>query len=301
MATLGDLSRQAYHDWDCIVVMQGDSGEQLAGRMKAILGHRLRVYYLGEPNASLARNVGLLESTSDVVLYLDDDVVIETPDFLSAHARHYRSPDCVGVAGQILEVGGVPRHTRHWASRLKQVGWLYFPRNYAFECRTLNGGSGNLSVWRQAAVEVGGMDAQFEKGAHREESDFCLRLTGRFGELIFDPEASLVHIGENSGGCRTWGSDRGIHPLHHVCGEWYFIRKHRRIGTVRLLDLPHHFYALARRQVFNGVNLSEPSQTLRALRRSIEGYRAASAKLKAKPREIGTLKQTDYTEMGSGK
>ena len=71
-----------------------------------------------------------------------------------------------------------------------------------------NGASNHLSVRRREALAIGGMDAQFEKGAHREESDFCLRYTDRYGPLLFDPEATLVHLGDQSGGCRTWGINR---------------------------------------------------------------------------------------------
>lgn len=299
IATLSDLSKQQYPDWDCIVVMQGDAGPQQAMAARQVLGERVRVFYLNEPNASLARNVGLHESTKEVTLFLDDDVIIENTEFLAAHAKHYSDPGCVGVAGQILAMDRYVRTTRHWASNFQRVGWLYFPGNYAYTCAVLNGASANLSVRRGAAVAIGGMDAQYEKGAHREESDFCLRLTAEYGPLTFDPAASLVHIGEPVGGCRAWGMNQGIHPLHHVVGEWYFVLKQFRLRNILFMDLPHHGFALLRRQIFNKPNMRTPRALLAAIRRSLAGFNEARRRLTVPPREIGTLQAVCYHVLSS--
>lgn len=297
VSSLRDLNRQTYARWDCLVIMQGTLREALPGLLKEALPGRLSVFYLDEPNASLARNVGLREARGDVVLFLDDDVIIQDADFLHNHARHYANPRVCGVSGQIRPSDGAVRHTRHWASRLHRVGWLYFPSNYARPCTVLNGGSGNLSVRADWARSVGGMDAHYEKGAHREESDFCLRLTHHYGPLEYDPDASLIHLGEKTGGCRQWGVNAGLHPIHHVVGEWYFIVKGVRTGTIKLADVPHHLYSLLRRQIINSQNVRNPLQMLQAVKRSCRAFRLALAKYRSRPRHLDCLSSAQYRKL----
>ena len=299
-ATLLDLSRQTHPGWECIVVLQGDLESDLVQELYGILPDHLRVFYADEPNASLARNIGIFEAKNDVVLFLDDDVEIANPAFLSLHALHYKDPSIVGVAGQILGPDATPRETRHWLTKLVRTGWLFFPLNYRYSARIAAGGSGNLSVRRSSAVAVGGMDAQYEKGAHREESDFTLRLAEHFGLLIFDPQASLVHLGEPVGGCRSWSDgNMGITPLHHACGEWYFILKGLKLRTIKWFDLPFHLYALWRRQVATAANVASFARILEASRRSLEGMRLARRKLKEGPRHLDSLSWAIYREIST--
>jgi glycosyltransferase involved in cell wall biosynthesis len=300
-ATVEDLAKQDYPSWECLIVLQGDVKAENASSLYGVLGNRLRAFHTAEPNASLARNIGLLEATGEVVLFLDDDVQIARADFLHAHARHYVNPEVHAVAGQVLGPGMAPRQRRHWISRLKTCGWLFFPTNYAFRARIASGPSSNLSVRRSSAIAVGGMDAQFEKGAHREESDFGLRLVRRFGLCHFDPEASLVHLGEPMGGCRSWGHNSGIHPLHHVCGEWYFTLRALKLGTMPRATLPFYLYALARRQIFNSINLRSPRRIFEACRRSFEGLKLASQKMAAGPKLLEMLDHSIYTEQQNTK
>lgn len=283
---LDDLARQELDRWECIVVAQDDASAEAASSHRLSEDGILAVQRYGTASASAARNAGLLAARADVVLFLDDDVRLGDPAFLSAHLGNYGDPDVPGVVGQVLPSSGRERDSRHPRSRRPRVGWLYFPYNYTGRTLLASALTGNLSVRRRWALEVGGMDEQYEKGAHREDSDFCLRLTSRYGPLVFDPAASLVHLGEEEGGCRSWGMNRGVHPIHHVTGEWYFILKNLRAGRVRLRDLPDHLYCLLRRQIANGENVRRPWQMLRAAGRSGRGVGRALAKLRDGPSHL---------------
>lgn len=297
LATARDLVHQRYEHWECVVVLQGDVKPGFVDALKSILGNRLRAFHLKEANASLARNVGLLESRGEIVLFLDDDVEIRDSDFLWKHLRHFGNTNVVGVAGQILGRDARTRSDRHWLSRLPRSGWLFFPQTYDKPALIANGGSGNLSVRRSAAVAVGGMDAQYEKGAHREESDFCMRLFKRHGPLVYDPEASLIHLGEATGGCRSWGDNSGLHPLHHVCGEWYFILNGIRLGTVGLPSVPLHLGVLVHRQILNTRNTSSLARIGHAVVLSIRGFRAARRKIREGSRLLPAVPKNVYVAL----
>ncbi|TAJ08644.1 glycosyltransferase [Marinilabiliaceae bacterium JC017] len=283
--TLKDLGKQNldHHSWECLLIVQSETDIE---RLEAIVDQHqinLRVFYSSAPNASLARNIGLREAQGDIVLFLDDDLIIEKTDFLQAHLTNYKDERLPGVFGQVTDPGVRVRETRHNLSHHPRVGWLFFPPNFNHNGQILNGGAGNLSVRKDWAINVGGMDYYFEKGAHREESDFCLRLTQKYGPLNFDASATVIHLGAAGGGCRNWGKNEGIHPIHHVFGEWYFILrglfKHK---TIKWYDLHYHLGILFLRQIWNQANRLHPLIVLKAINLSITGFFMAIAKLKHK-------------------
>jgi glycosyltransferase involved in cell wall biosynthesis len=217
--TIQDLNKQSVTDFEIIIVDQTDRT-----LFQDIVGGNIIHLHGDFKSASKARNLGLLTAKAPVSLFLDDDVIIENIDFIKNHLNHYKHKETSGVAGAILEIDRkwiekLPEKTNH-----KYLGWLYKPRNYNKLSRNVGGGSGNLSVRTTWAIEIGGMDENFEKGAYREESDFCFRYTKKYGLLVFDPKAYLVHIGNPSGGIRSWKSSKGIiHPTQHMFGTWYFM------------------------------------------------------------------------------
>ncbi|TRX70555.1 glycosyltransferase family 2 protein [Carboxylicivirga sp. M1479] len=280
--TLFDLGKQNldHHIWECLLIAQSDTD---LDRLKTIATQHqinLRVFYSKAPNASLARNIGLLEAKGEIVLFLDDDLIIESQDFLESHLKNYDDNALPGVYGQIKDPGIALRTSRHKKSYHPRVGWLFFPPNFNTKCKVINGTSCNLSVRRSFAFAVGGMDYNFGKGAHREESDFCLRLTKKYGSLIFDSQAGVIHLGAAAGGCRNWGKNEGIHPIHHVFGEWYFIlRGLFKHHTIKWYDLHYHLGVLFLRQIWNKANRQHPIVIPKAISRSVKGFFMAIGKL----------------------
>jgi hypothetical protein len=116
--------------------------------------------------------------------------------------------------------------------------------------------SGNFGVRRAAFFAIGGMDCNFSRGAFREESDFAMRFRRKGGEFLFEPKASVYHLGMNGapeGGSRNWIRNKRIAGWHHCVGDWYFTLGHfRDVGVGRLLT------ASFRHFVFNRYNVSHP-------------------------------------------
>lgn len=194
-----------------------------------------------EHSASKARNRGLLEAKSDIVLFLDDDVVFKS-NLLEEHIEPYRSSSVTGVAGQVLQ-GGSERFDRSWLSKNRKFGWLFFPFNYAHAACVKGGMAGNLSVLRKNAIAVGGMDENFCAGGFREETDFCLRYSARFGWFAFNPRASIATISDPSGGIRTL--PRSVAEKNHLWCEFYFIRRNCSFPEA----IVHWAYAFYRRWI----------------------------------------------------
>jgi glycosyltransferase involved in cell wall biosynthesis len=277
--TLTDLTNQQFSDFEVIVIDQTDdpaSEDSFKFESLNIVWQQLTV-----KSASVARNIGLLHSRSDIVLFLDDDVIIRNRQFLYNHYRHYADASVPGVAGCIMEPDGVKRMDRHKWSYRANGGWLFFPRNYGLPARVSAGGSGNLSVRRQLAIEVGGMDENYEKGAHREEADFCLRVVKRAGLFVYDPEADLIHIGSPTGGIRSWSKPSNLlKAQHNFDGAFYFMFR-----QVALREWPVHMMMNMRFFFYDKALVKRPDLFVVGFYRMIKAIRRAW-KLSSRPKYI---------------
>ena len=232
-------------------------------------------------SASAARNYGLREAKGAIVLFLDDDVIISDPRFLLKHLRHYFDPNVIGVAGAAPDLGQKISYQRHRFFRERGLGWAYFPSNQGCQAWLRVGRSNNLSVRRKEAIDCGGMDEQYEKGAHREEADFGLRLTRDRGRLLYDPFADLVHIGNAEGGIRSWQQGESVKALHHMVGDLYLLRR-----QIPFFQWPEYLALSLRYFVFpKGVRTPIGHWTV-ALKRHAKAWRIAAAKSKEGPKYI---------------
>jgi glycosyltransferase involved in cell wall biosynthesis len=271
--TLIDLSHQTHNDFEVIIIDQTPIGKAQIITNSELLIH----YYHSEiPSASFARNIGIQEAKGEIVLFLDDDVMITNKDFIRNHIRHYKDLAIPGVVGLVLSQNQTKRYTRHWMSYRPNVGWLYFPQNYGCACSVDSGRSCNLSVRRQVALDVGCMDENYIRGAHREESDFCLRVKKKHGQFFYDPEADLVHIGNPQGGCRNWISNQQVMPDHHFFGCAYFI-----IKNIPIYQYPDHLFCALRYFVFNTKNLRNPWLIIISFFKLLKGFSQAQKILKS--------------------
>ena len=236
--TLKDLDQQGYQNFEVIIIDQTDDWDF----RKLMVSPRVLHKREGIKSASKARNIGLRKATGKYVLFLDDDVIIESKNYLQCIVDNFQKVGAVGVVGPIIEQQNpVVRMDRHVWSLNKNWGWLFFPRNYGKPCMINDGGAGNLAVIRKNALDIGGMDEQFVKGAHREESDFNQRYTKRFGWYNYDPKCALIHIGRRTGGVRTWDNIRSkaVKSQHHYDGSWYFLYK-----NVSIIHWPAHILSM---------------------------------------------------------
>ncbi len=242
-STLQDLIRQDLPktDWECIIVTQSELQLDFFRQCIELEGVNLRVFYSKEPNANLARNIGIFQATSPVILLLDDDVVISNPSFLHNHLVNlYANPTHAGVVGQFITPPSVPITSKlPPKAKHSRLGWLWFSPTLDRPYSTRVGVSGNLSFYREKALAIGGFDANFIKGAIKEEAEFGLRYTDRWGPFLYSPDCGLIHIGASTGGARN--EQRPV-PDHHLFGQWYFLLSGIKNKKIWLLELPSYSY-----------------------------------------------------------
>ncbi|MBC19030.1 MAG: hypothetical protein CMJ74_02065 [Planctomycetaceae bacterium] len=175
-------------------------------------------------NLSAARNRALLEAKSDVVVFLDDDVIL-SEDFILAHQKSYCDKNVKLVAGQIIAADR-PIHS----GEIDDFE-LGFPLSHNRSAWIKNMGGGNFSVMRELALEVGGFDQRFYRVAYREDSDFLFRFCAKYHCLAkYTPQASVVHLAAWSGGCDSRHAAFDPLSCSGSVGEHYFTLKNVGVG-----------------------------------------------------------------------
>jgi hypothetical protein len=85
---------------------------------------------------------------------------------------------------------------------------------------------GNHSARVDWIKRIGGYDENYVGWAFREDSDLAIRLWKAGGRVVYDPEASLVHLGVSTGGCRRKDSQRKLPEWQQSFPASYFAVRH---------------------------------------------------------------------------
>lgn len=194
--------------------------------------HGLRLILLVMPRNggyAAACNAGAAAGTAPLVVLLNSDVVPDRAGWLEAlRGRLARDAALAAVGPKLLYGDGAIQHAGlHFF--LSEDGvwssghpWKGYPRSHAPACRArrapaLTGAA--LCVRRAAFEAVGGLSADYILGDY-EDSDLCLALRARGGEIGYVPAAELIHyerqsIAGHPGHARTLAA---LHNrrLHHA-------------------------------------------------------------------------------------
>ena len=210
--SLRDILAQDYPSFEVIVVDQTahHQPETMAYLTELVNDGLIQWHRL--PWASLpgARNYAIRRATGDVLLFLDDDVLLPA-GFLEAHARNYRDrPEVGAVAGRVFDrmkladaQPGLTIEDLPPQAMDPGIAWYYIDLVHTVKAQQVLTARGCNMSFRRELLERHGLrfDERFRGSAVREESDFCLHIRGTGYIVWYDPEAHLVHLGEETGGC----------------------------------------------------------------------------------------------------
>ena len=206
-------------------------------------GGKVPVRYLRSWGAGLSRakNQGLVDCTSEIVVFTDDDCRVDA-GWIGAITAPLRDGTAGAAAGRTLPEPGVDGG--------EETGSMYAPpRARSFSARTHPwrvGGGGNFAVLRAAIRRVGPFDERFGPGApleSAEDMDMVHRLLRAGFRIVYVPEALVQHRSwraprENRRLARRYGMGAGGYFAKHLlAGDlisgWRFLQR----AGVRSLSL----------------------------------------------------------------
>ncbi len=210
--TLADVLQQDYPDFEVLVVDQTPTHEPETDAYLQSLAESDLIQWLRLDWASLpgARNYAVRRSQGAIILFLDDDVQLP-PGFLHAHARNYlEQPEIGAIAGRVFDRmkladsgGGLTIEDLPPEAMDPGIAWYYIDLVHTVKPQQVLSVRGcNMSFRREIFDKYGlHFDERFRGSAVREESDFCLRLRQTGYKIWYEPDAHLIHLGEETGGC----------------------------------------------------------------------------------------------------
>ena len=189
-----------------------------------------------------AHQVALIHSREDLILRLDDDLVLESPDFVERLYRVMCDDPKVGAVGGVYPPSPSPLRRGYAGRGLRRTGpqpgdneEVAIERIGGSASLTTGGGGYSLTIggmlrgedsaqfyrWnearlveaehlyssfmyrREAALAIGGFATCYSDQAHREETDFTHRLYLARWKLLVDTGAVARHEQASSGGLRA--------------------------------------------------------------------------------------------------
>ena len=215
LTLLEALDQQTDHDFDVITIEQGNRvvyDELLRDREWSFALKRIP---FGINNRAAAKNKGLSESVSDIVLFCDDDI-IPPPQFIAVHRLHHTTKGIVGVScaiddpSQNVDVSSDFLSLTRYGEIIANCGSLRSGFTHAAAC-------GNMSFQRSALRSVTGFDPAFRGTSNLEEFDVALRIARLNKAFWFDGSLRVKHVPQRGGNADSERGDRGSYyrSLHH--------------------------------------------------------------------------------------
>ncbi len=184
-------------DYEIIVVDDGSTPPYTAEQFP-----RVRFLRTEGVGPARARNLGVAHASGTVVMFTDDDVIVDSEwlasawEFLVAHREH------AGVTG---DTSSPPYDPIREHSVEDHVGGSYLTCNVAYR--------------RQALLSVGGFDRLFPHAAH-EDRDLAWRIEEQCGPVGFCSEMKVVHPG------RPFTKAKWIRRGTLAVDDWLVIRRY---------------------------------------------------------------------------
>ena len=255
--TLADVLRLKWPDLDIVVVDQTETHEPATDELLAALRGRIHHLRHTPPGVVGALNRGLDAARGEIALLLDDDIAISDVDLVAGHVVNYDDPSVGAVAGRVLDAAA-PREGVHDAGAADPV-WGFFHSRWDHGVRgeVTTAPGANMSVRRELALALGGLDERIRGNGFRWENDLCLTLRQAGFRTVYDPRPTVLHYYGSAGG----NENRHLLGRERASHAWYrdFFHNHVYVTLKHLprAVLPTLLWRLYRAHVLNRPYLRE--------------------------------------------
>ena len=215
------IDKSTYPSFDIVVVRDVNADGTMVHPFTLPEAKNIRsVDFYGSFNIAAKWNAGVLVSRGEIVVVLDDDTQIETPDWLEQIVGQFQF-DSVGIVGPMLLLAdgrinsaGIStspriRHIGHGDSSSK-AGHM----GVISVARSAIGVSGACMAFRKTLFDkIGGFSEHFQYA--NADLDFCLKASLEGFRTVCTPEARVHHFG-----ARTRGDDASPTDEKRFASRW---------------------------------------------------------------------------------
>ncbi|MBN1577199.1 MAG: methyltransferase domain-containing protein [Chitinispirillaceae bacterium] len=220
---IDDLVEQCTGNDRVFVVWQGNEQPSVND------GARVHLLQRKKPNLPAARNAGLAAGGNPIVLYLDDDCIVQG-GLLDAHRSCYADPRTGAVGGYVDDPLFPPEADQpSWFDITTGELRQYFACAHSGPAISVMGA--NMSFRRNALESIGGFDPQYRHNAIFEEIDASFRVQKAGYSVYYCVLAHVKHRRTPEGGCRS--DNGGSYLFHTFANAAYFACTFARVKDLR--------------------------------------------------------------------
>jgi len=172
-------------------------------------------------------NNSAVDNTCDLLLFLNDDTEVLTPDWLEQLSQHIGKNGVVASgakllyrdgtiqhAGVVIGIGGVAGHSH---KHMNNGNPGYFSRPHITQNVSAVTGA-CMMVERKAFQEVGGFETALPKAFN--DVDLCLKLRQKGHKIVYNPHAVLYHYESISRGLDNHKDPEFAKAVRYMLDKW---------------------------------------------------------------------------------
>jgi len=198
------LARSTYANFEIIGVSNNSEDPATFARMEHFKELDSRVSFVEKNipfNFSAICNYGVSQANGDYVLLLNNDIEIQSPDWLERLLEHAQRPGIGAVGGKLLFPDGRIQHAGVVAGMVGAAGHphKFFPDNHigyhgrlhmVYNVSAVTGAM--MMISKAKYEEVGGLDEENLAVAYND-IDLCLKLLDKGYLNVFTPHCKAIH------------------------------------------------------------------------------------------------------------
>jgi len=218
-SVLSLLSKQTLKPFEVIISDQTPVNDRPEGFYEKFSSLPLKILNLDKPSHAPAQNRGVMASTGDILLFLDDDVEFGE-DFLEQHVKVMAKENVDVVLGVTSETPVLQEYYYRNEKRLDPISLFLKSPHTRWNGMALHLHGLNTSMRREVFLKSGGFD---EKIPRMADVELGYRLF-RSGAKIFHSEKPFIyHKRWNKGGTRK---AQGDIKYIRLLSRFYLYKKH---------------------------------------------------------------------------
>ena len=194
------LAKETYPDLEYILVVDTVTPPDVITALERLLGDRMKlVWYDKKYNFSEKCNLGAAHATGELFLFLNDDIEVITPDFLSTLVPIAQDPGIGAVGAKLYFADGTLQHAGHvynadpYHAMFRWGGDELGPSGLLVVQRECIGVTAACAIVRSDVFdEVGGFTPLLY--SNYNDVDFCMKVRGAGYRIVWTPYVEMYHF-----------------------------------------------------------------------------------------------------------
>jgi glycosyltransferase involved in cell wall biosynthesis len=194
------IATTEYRNLEFVVVADTTTPPIVIGALQELIGDRLNLVWFDKPfNFAEKMNVGRVHSSGDVLLLLNDDIEVVTPDFIEVLVAIAQEPDVGSVGAKLLYSDGTLQHAGHFYNTHAYHFYGHWSAEYhgphamlAINRDCIGVTAACMAIRPEVWDEVGGMTTDFPNSFN--DVDLALKLHTSGYRTVWTPQAVLYHL-----------------------------------------------------------------------------------------------------------